>query len=359
VTDEELIKDYESLAKYIPMHKCDLMINQFEWGLDGTGGVVKSWNMSDGKIGFHLIPSDLSILDWPNIRKAVMYDIATQKYHFIAPGDQMQAYYKGNRILLSGDKRQLPKETRKNYLTYMGDDGSLRTVYPTAVEFLAYEPALNNKWAFVNLSYGNGYRMMYAKVGEWKWTSFGEGTARYSDLHENNLGIYDENKNGYICDLSKAPKSFSDCLKINRENETVAIIRINRENPDEFVYNSNRQNIVKGKVTNNSIEYEDIITEFNPETEKYGYTISPYQLRGNTLLYVQITNDGSQSGGLLCYYRIDKKKKYCMKKMERDKSYEDGTTIFPYGFSEFEGKWLLYQKINSTPLILRDMDSRH
>ncbi|HRZ80353.1 MAG TPA: hypothetical protein P5044_10115, partial [bacterium] len=53
---------------------------------------------------------------------------------------------------------------------------------------------------------------------------------------------------------------------------------------------------------------------------------------------------------------IDKNKKYCMKKMDNDGSYSDGTTMFPYGFSEFEGKWLLYQKINSTPLILRDMD---
>ncbi|HQB10645.1 MAG TPA: hypothetical protein PLW37_12335, partial [bacterium] len=61
-------------------------------------------------------------------------------------------------------------------------------------------------------------------------------------------------------------------------------------------------------------------------------------------------------GGLLCYYRIDKKKKYCMKKMDNDETYSDGTTRFPYGYAEFEGKWLLYQKRSSTPLILRDMD---
>ena len=42
--------------------------------------------------------------------------------------------------------------------------------------------------------------------------------------------------------------------------------------------------------------------------------------------------------------------------MDDDKSYSDGTTIFPYGFSEFEGKWLLYQKLNSDPFILRDME---
>ena len=73
-------------------------------------------------------------------------------------------------------------------------------------------------------------------------------------------------------------------------------------------------------------------------------------------MYEEITTDGAEYGGRLCYYRIDKNKKYCMKKMEKDESYSDGTTIFPYGYAEFEGRWLLYQKRNSTPLILRDME---
>ncbi|HPV21340.1 MAG TPA: hypothetical protein PK102_06855, partial [bacterium] len=90
---------------------------------------------------------------------------------------------------------------------------------------------------------------------------------------------------------------------------------------------------------------------------KNAYTLSPYGFKGNLILYVEVTyNDNSGSGGRLCYYRLDKKKKYCMKKMENDAVYPDGTTRYPYGFSEFEGKWLLYQKINSTPLILRDME---
>ena len=44
-----------------------------------------------------------------------------------------------------------------------------------------------------------------------------------------------------------------------------------------------------------------------------------------------------------------------MKKMENDSEY-DGIPAYPYGDAEFEGKWLLYQKINSTPLILRNME---
>ena len=44
-----------------------------------------------------------------------------------------------------------------------------------------------------------------------------------------------------------------------------------------------------------------------------------------------------------------------MKKMDKDEEF-NGIPIYPYGDAEFEGKWLLYQKLNSTPLILRDME---
>jgi hypothetical protein len=39
----------EMYTSNIAMHKCDLKINPWEWGNDGTHGVVKSWNMSEGK----------------------------------------------------------------------------------------------------------------------------------------------------------------------------------------------------------------------------------------------------------------------------------------------------------------------
>ena len=194
-----LTKEEEELwGQYaIPMHKCDLKLNPENWGNDGTHGVVKSWNMSDGKVGLHMRPNDLDILEWPVKRKVVTYDIETQKFTLVAPASQMQAYYEGHRIIMSGDKRSLPIEVRKNYLAYFGDDGSYHLAYNKPVNFLAYEPALNDKWAFVNLQETEGfpYKMMYAKVGEWNWTALGEGTARYSELGGDYLGIYNENKN--------------------------------------------------------------------------------------------------------------------------------------------------------------------
>ena len=356
MTKEEVDKSYTT---NLPMHKCDLKIDPWSWVHDDSHGVVKSWNLSDGKIGFYISPVGIDYEKWIVADKHVIYDIATQKYSLVIPArHQEEAYFKGKRLALISDKRSYDLHNENIFLAYIGDDGKVEIVYDKKVKSISYEPALNEKWAFVNLVDANGKRMMYAKVGEWKWISLGNGVANHTSLVDNHLGIYDENKNGYICDLSKNPESFSNCMKINRENERVSIIELNQDNPSEFVFNLNGVGITKAKIRDGKIiDYQTIISDFTPETADNAYTLSPYQLRGNLLLYVEITYKNSAgSGGRLCYYRIDKKKKYCMKKMDDDKTYSDGTTKFPYGFSEFEGKWLLYQKLNSTPFILRDMD---
>jgi len=362
-TDKELVFEGKIL---VPMHKCDLFLSL--WDNDGTHGVVKSWNMSEGKIGFHLVPANLSMEDWPVQKKAVTYDIETKKYSFIAPQrTEMLAYHKGKRIAITGDTRSLDQFIENIYLAYIGDDGTYKTVYNGKVDYLPYEPALNDKWAFVNLrTNGNSSRMMYAKVGDpssgstadsWKWTVLGEGYGWFPALVGNKLSFTDDDVNGWICDLSKNPQKLSDCIKFNKEGERAEYLYFDKENENRFAYYSTFESkIVLAEKEGEGYKKTDLITEFTEASVKNGFSILPRTLRKNLLLYEEVTTDGSQYGGLLCYYRIDKKKKYCMKKMDNDESYTDGTTRFPYGYAEFEGKWLLYQKRSSTPLILRDMD---
>jgi len=196
--------------------------------------------------------------------------------------------------------------------------------------------------------------MMYAKVGEWKWTALGDGYGWEPGIAGNTLVLVDDDVNGWVCDLSKSPQKIADCMKVNREGEKVRGIRIDKNDETKFVYNSDIMKLVHLELKDGSFIYNDLITDFTAETEKNAYSLAALEYKDDLLLFEEIT--GSQPGGLLCYYRLDKKKKYCMKKMDRDSSYEDGSTIFPYGFAEFENKWLLYQKKGSTPLILRDMD---
>ena len=350
---------YDPTARdFISMHKCDLLINQMTWVLDGSSGSsVKSWNMSDGKIGFSIYPLLLDYEKYPSKRKYVSYDITTQKYSFVIPSrGQEQAYYKGKRLGLISDKRTLDLNNENIFLAYISDDAKVEIVYDKKVKSVSYEPILNEKWAFVNLVDNNGKRMLYAKVGEWKWTSLGNGLGWEPGIVGDTLAIVDDNVNGWICDLSKYPKSLSDCKRVNRDGEEVRGIRINRENEKQFIYNSNFTKLTYLELRGDEFFYKDLITDFTAETNLHKYSLAALQFRGNTLLFEEITDFNGVGGGLICFYRIDKNKKYCMKKMEDDAMYSDGATVFSYGFGEFEKEWLLYQVKGSTSLILRDMD---
>ena len=340
----------------LAMHKCDLKISR--WYNDASHGVVKSWNLSDGKVGFHMYPLELNYEQWPSKRKYFTYDIASQKYSLIIPArHQEQAYYKGKRLALISDKRSYDLNNENIFLAYIGDDGKVEIIYDKKVKSISYEPALNEKWAFVNLVDANGKRMLYAKVGEWKWTSLGAGLGWFPSLVGNTLSFVDDNVNGWICDLSKKPQKLEDCLKFNQEGEQTEYLYFDKENENRFVYyDTFKRKIVFVERNGDKFERKDLITEFTEESVLKAYSLLPRTLRGNLLLYEEVTTDGSAYGGRLCYYRIDKGKKYCMKKMDEDKTYSDGAIFFPYGFAEFEGKWLLYQKRNSMPLILRDME---
>ena len=360
-TKERLIEEYPTVAELIPMHKCDLLINQVNWGSDSSHGVVKSWNMSDGKIGFYFSPSlTLPIEKWPVKTKYITYDTATQKYNFIIPARaQEQAYYKGKRLALIADTRSLDLNNNNIFLAYIGDDAKVEIVYDKKVQSISYEPALNEKWAFVNLVDANSKRMMYAKVGEWKWTSLGDGLGWIPSIVGNRLALFRDDLKGYICDLNKYPKSLDECYNVN-EGEKIRYLVLDKEDSNRAVYSANQGKIVLMEYKDEKWNYSDLVTSFSDEiTGKVnilGFIINMF--RGNMLLYEEAFTAGEQGAvpaNKLCYYNLTSKKSYCMKKMEDDSEY-NGVPIYPYGDAEFEGKWLLYQKVSSTPFILRDME---
>ncbi len=359
-TKERLAEEYPTLVEFIPMHKCDLKISQSGWGFDGSGGVVKAWNMSEGKVGFHMYPAKVNYQQYPSKRKYITYDIETQKYSFIIPSrGQEQAYYKGKRLGLISDKRSLDLNNSNIFLAYIGDDGKVEIVYDKKVKSISYEPALNEKWAFVNLVEAGSKRMMYAKVGEWKWTSLGDGLGWIPSIVGNRLALYRDDLKGYICDLDKYPKSLGECYNVNDEDK-IRYLVLDKEDSNRAVYSANQGKIVLMEYKEGKWNYSDLITSYSDEiTGKVnilGFIINMF--RGNMLLYEEAFNMGSQSqimANKLCYYNLTSKKSYCMKKMDDDSEY-NGVPIYPYGDAEFEEKWLLYQKVSSTPLILRDME---
>ncbi len=360
-TKDGLAEEYPTIAEVVPMHKCDLAISQVNWNNDGTNGVVKSWNMSDGKIGFYFAPNPtLSVKDWAVKTKYVTYDIAIQKYSLVIPArGQEQAYHKGKRLALISDKRNLDLNNSNIFLAYIGDDGKVEIVYDKKVKSISYEPALNEKWAFVNLVEAGNERMMYAKVGEWKWTSLGDGLGLIPSIVGDRLALYQDDFKGYICDLNKYPKNLDECYNVNN-GEKVRYVTLDKEDSNRAAYSANQGKIVLMEYRDGKWNYSDLITSFSDEitgkVNMLGFIINMF--RGNMLLYEEAFNMGSQSqimANKLCYYNMKSKKAYCMKKMENDSEY-DGIPVYPYGDAEFEGNWLLYQKLSSTSLILRDME---
>jgi len=344
----------------IPMHKCDLKISPESWGADGSGGVIKSWNISDGKIGLFLHSAELSVEKWPIDFKFVTYDIKTQEYNIIAPArNQEQAYYKGNRIAMISDKRSLELNNSSIFLAYIGDDGKVEVVYNKIIAHIPYVPALNDKWVFVNVQEPNqNSKMMYAEIGKWEWTTLKQGEGSIPVISGDNLFVTDEGYS-YLCDLSKSPKLLTDCQVVNGDDEVIGPLHFDKDNGERVVFSrgyNGAYTIVLGEKDGDTFKRTDLITDFTEATAKYAYSLVPMALQGNLLLYEEVAVVNSRGSGLLCYYRIDKKKKYCMKKMDKDKTAEDGTVIYPYSYAEFDGKWLLYQKRSSTSLILRDMD---
>ena len=297
MTIEDLVAYDPTARDFISMHKCDLFINQINWGIDGSGGVVKSWNMSDGKIGLQIYPSLLSVEKWPIGDKYITYNIATQKYSFIIPSrHQEQSYFKGKRLGLISDKRSYDLNNENIFLAYIGDDAKVEIVYDRKVKSISYEPVLNEKWAFVNLVDFNGKRMLYAKVGEWKWTSLGNGLGWEPNIVGDTLALVDDNVNGWICDLSRYPESLSDCKKVNRDGEKVRGIRINKENEKQFIYNSNFTKLVYLELKGNEFLYKDLIIDFTNETNIHKYSLAALQFRGNTLLFEEITDLNGEGG---------------------------------------------------------------
>ena len=359
-TKDQYYSEEPDAPQYVAMHECDLKLTNYGWDGDSTRGQIKHWNISEGKIGFVMYKVSLDNRIYPTFKRHFIYDPVTKKYMVRSPSDDGFAYHQGNALLYFRDARS-HELSGNHYIGYFTSDGTYQVVYPKQALYIIYTPALNEKWVFANVQeVQNGpTKMMYAKIGEWKWTTLGDGVGNHPDLYGDLLAFYDDNAKGYVCDLSKGPKSLGGCTIVNREAEQVRNIQFDRSGASRFVYSSNWTEaivLVDYSQGFDKMTYTDIITDFTPESASQPWALYVERLNGDVLLYREITmdNDATLSGGRACFYRLDTKQKHCMKKMENDKQYGDWV-VFPYGHSEYEGDWFLYQKQNNSPLILRDM----
>ena len=202
--------------------------------------------------------------------------------------------------------------------------------------------------------------LVYSKTGEWKWTTLAQG---YPDGKAGDLSISGDNamfthqasNTSYVCDLSKSPKSLSDCKNISREGEAAGFPNFDKDNPNRIIYRSISASGPTNKMVVVDISKEPwkIEKEFEiPSTESTFLSIWLIEFKSNVILYEEnfvMDASGYQEDGKLCYYRIDKEKIYCSKPLEGQKSYG-------HGYANFEGKYLFWQPMYKSGYILRDMD---
>jgi hypothetical protein len=149
---------------------------------------------------------------------------------------------------------------------------------------------LSDEYAAVVIKDDGGvYELRYANVGEWKWQKI-EGVVGYQNyimVEKNILAFYTKDFNGYFCDMSKSPKSLSECRQMYKDIAEVADVQIDDKNSNRigFVPYSLPWKIVIADMTNDEIKYEDYEIEL---TEKDVSTIILRKISGNYLLYGEV-----------------------------------------------------------------------
>lgn len=339
------------------MHDCDWHVAPDGWLFNGGNhGGWKTFSLSGGKIG--LVLDKNMKTSYLTDQKAYEYDIQEKAFKAIGPtcGENM-SYKKSGYFLFMSDFRNLDLSQKYRYLGYYTTDGVYKVVYNKPVNFMAYTPAVNEKWVFGNITEdGSTYKMMYAKIGEWKWQSLEDSMGYMPDISEDKLAVTDANFKAYICDLSKYPKSASECFLVNRDQELATAMVFDKQNNNRFVYSSDYSRaITKVDMSGGVPVYEDIITDYSDDMKIYNaYSLVPKSFSGNVIMYNEVSgNEGDYS--LACFYRLDLKKRYCMKPLYYQQGTDTVEAPYKYGFSEFEGNYLLFQQHGSASLLLRDM----
>jgi len=104
------------------------------------------------------------------------------------------------------------------------------------VDFLK-PPITGDQWVliFVHNTMERSDEVLYAKRGEWKWTTISRDIVSNPNFSGNRLAFFTGNS-GYVCDLNQKPKSVGDCFLLNRQDEKVGYPAIDKMNQNRLVY---------------------------------------------------------------------------------------------------------------------------
>ena len=321
-----------------------------------------AFGIDDGKIGTSMYDNKVDYFEYPTATRAVEYDVETEKYKVVFPAVSYTiSYNKGSFIGTVYDSRKTFNDSDpkpEEYFIYYNSKTGYKVISNKTIDVLPSSLLrLSDEYAAVVIKDdGGSYELRYAKVGEWKWQKI-DGVAGYENYimaEKNILAFYTADRNAYFCDMSKSPKSLSECRQMYKDIAKVADVQIDEKNSNRigFVPYSSPWKIVVADMSSNEIKYEDYEVEL---TEKDVSTIILRKISGNYILYGEVfsyyyeKNAETITDVKNCYYRIDTKKSYCAKRISEGHPYYHGRT-------DFEGKYLVINSGQGGTLILRDME---
>jgi len=329
------------------------------WSTDSTAGAIKHFDISGGKVGLKLMNVDQSIKNYTTKSKVMIYNPVEKTYKAIAPfiGD-MLSFHNGCLIFMGADLRTSELAGSSRYLFYSCEDGRRNVVYPDKIEFISYTPAINEKWAVVNIEpkEGGGSSAMYAKIGEWKWTKLMEGLVYFPEIVNDKAIFYTDSFKGYYCDLSKNPKSVDECMIVNEtESEEIRYPLINEDDETEILYESDIAGVFSIKRlkigANGKKEYSKLISTYQSIDETWkpsGYALQ--RVTKDVIFYNELLYEsGGARDGNACFYNRKTNKTACMKRVE-------GMEKYYFGYAEWEGKWMVYHFRSVALQAIRDLD---
>jgi len=190
----------------------------------------------------------------------------------------------------------------------------------------------------------------YAKAGEWDWHSLGLGKVFEGNIVGDRLTFMvpytDPDRQIYYCDLSKYPKSYKECHKAtgtlkSGDPELGHSPRIDEDNKNRLIYY-----LYGGDSGILKLIETDFADADNPSRKEIVIDtyMQPSKVKGNLMMFTGTRENGITS----CWYRFDKKKKYCSEKPWRNIGSNE------MEFSIFDGKWWLWR--DSIAVLLRDAD---
>ncbi len=336
------------------LDECDMMLNPNNpKGWQMAIRTFKHFNLSLGKVGFVMSHVDSAWQNYPQVwTKNFEFDLNTRKYSAMDPGIDVLTYYKGAKLsnVKSG------RDDKMEYLLY-SNNSSWQVAYPKKIRQTVYNPVINETWAFANIKESDALstKMMYAKIGEWKWIGLGDGVANEPSIVNNRLVFHANNFKGYICDLDKKPLSLDECRVVNREGEGALNLVLDSTNEDILYYADaykTRDSLLRVDLSKTPIQYEYLKMEelIDPLMSVYPVSAKGVLLIYNNNFYTNTEKDDWDIRA--CFFRLDLKKSYC----SLPTPHKDGVLEYRQSYTEFENHWVVWQDSSAPYMKARDME---